>query len=349
MRNRRSISFVLVAPIFALVLVLVLARAAAAAPIATSLGWVRLPGAEGCADARALAEAVERRLGRPAIAAPARAERAIEGRIEPAKVGWRATFTLTGGAGAVLGTREISSGALDCRALDEDLALVVALMIDPDSALVAAPPSADLIPRPVTPAPAPAPARERDPAPDAAPPPSPPERVRFALRGGPTFSLGLLPSAGAGFAMRVTLLPPRPFPFEIGGAVWGPQRAESPGGAFGADIWLAYGGVSACPLAGEALGFFLASCAGVAVGGAHVGGFGFDTAGARDVALVNVGLDAHARRALAGPVFVALGFGLAVPLVRLDVYYLAAGERREAFTAPPIAGTMDLALGVELR
>ena len=314
-------------------------------PSATSLSWVRLPGAEGCIDSRALAEVVERRIGRAALVSPARAERAIEGRVEPGKDGvrWRVTLAVAGESGAVLGTREIEEAAADCRAMDDTLALVIALMIDPDSALAAAPPSSALIPPPAaSAAPLPSP-------PPPAPPPAPARRFRVAMRGGPAFSLGLLPSVGAGVALRATVVPPVLFPFEVGGVLWAEQRVTSPGGTFGADVWMAFGSVAACPLHGELRGFFWASCAGVEVGAAHVGGFGFEVTRAEDVVLANVSVGAHIRRTIVGPVFGALGLGLSVPFLRLDLYYRAGGQLREAFTAPPLAGTMDLGLGVELR
>ncbi len=313
--------------------------------LATSLSWVRLPGAEGCIDSRTLAEGVERRLGRVTLVPPSRADRAIEGRVEPGKQGakWRVTLAVVGESGAVLGTREIEEAAADCRAMDDTLALVIALMIDPDSALAAVPPSSALIPPPAVAAPPPPPPPPRPPS------PPPPRRFQLAMRGGPTFSLGLLPSVGAGVALRVTVVPPVLFPFEVGGVLWAEQRVTSPGGTFGADVWMAFGTVAACPLHGELRGFFWASCAGVEVGAAHVGGFGFEVTRAEDVVLANVSVGAQLRRNIVGPVFGALGLGLSVPFLRLDLYYQAGGQLREAFTAPPLAGTMDLALGVELR
>lgn len=333
-------------------------RAAAAdVSSATSLGWVRMPGAEHCIDGRSLSLAVERRLGRVAVAPPSSAVRSIEGHIAPGidGAGFRASFSLTGDTGVVLGTREIANAAADCRAMDDDLALVIALMIDPDSALAPAPPpspraSASTMPvaqplaastMPVAPPPV-AP-------PPVAPPPVAPPRFRFALRGGPAFSFGLLPSAAAGVAMHFTVVPPGGFPLELGGVLWAPQRTSSPGGDFGADLWMAYGALAACPLAGDARGFSWAACVGLHAGAAHVGGFGFEAALARDIALASLALGGHVRRTFAGPVFGALGLGLSIPFVRLDVYYRTGGERREVFSAPPLAGTLDLALGVELR
>lgn len=323
--------------------------AAAEAPRATSVSWVRLPGAERCIDVRALALQVERRLGRPMIATPARADRAVEGRIEPAPggSGFRATFTLSDELGAVLGTREIASAAADCRSMDDDLGLVVALMIDAEATFAAPPPSSELIPRPAGPIAAPAQRGVPAPAATVAAPPAP--SWSAALRAGAVFSVGLLPSVGAGFAVRATVTPPWLFPVEVGGTLWAPQRVTSTAGDFGAEIWMAYGSVAACPLAGERRGFFLAACLGLEVGAAHVGGFGFEVDRARDVALANVALAGHARRAIVGPIFGALSLGVAVPFVRLDVVYESGGQRREAFSAPPLAGTMELAIGLEFR
>jgi hypothetical protein len=71
---------------FALAALLEAAPAAASdAPSTTSFGWVRLAGAQTCIGTAALAAAVERRLGRPALASPATAQRSIEGSIAPAQ------------------------------------------------------------------------------------------------------------------------------------------------------------------------------------------------------------------------------------------------------------------------
>ena len=48
-----------------------------------SLSWVRLPGAEGCIAAPALAEAVERRLGHPVFSPAPSATLSVEGWVEP--------------------------------------------------------------------------------------------------------------------------------------------------------------------------------------------------------------------------------------------------------------------------
>ena len=125
-----------------------LAPRADAAPRTSSLAWVRMPGAETCIDARALAQAVELRLGRPAFVAPTRGDVAIEARIERLQSpdAWHATITVFDDAGARTGLRELRTDRAECRAIDEELELVIALLIDPSAGL--APPAPPSLPPP---------------------------------------------------------------------------------------------------------------------------------------------------------------------------------------------------------
>lgn len=111
---------------------------------------------------------------------------------------------------------------------------------------------------------------------------------------------------------------------------------------------MAYGLFTICPLDGQTSGFVWSGCAGGLAGSVHVGGFGFDQSLARDVPIGALTLEARVLRTLISPVFVSVGLGLAVPLVRLDVYFLEGGARREVFSGPPLAGTLEAALGLEL-
>src|SRR5277367_3092114 len=133
-------------PSLASVLALAAALAGAAAPAAaeapprtSSLGWVRLPGAEACLGSRDLALAVEQRLARTVFVSPAQADVLIDGYITaipaPDPPRFKAHLTLSDAHGAVLGTRELTAPEGGCHAIDEPLALVVALLIDPDAAL----------------------------------------------------------------------------------------------------------------------------------------------------------------------------------------------------------------------
>ncbi|WP_437731250.1 hypothetical protein [Sorangium sp. So ce1335] len=359
------------------------ARPARASPgeQTASLSWVRLAGAEACVGARALAQAVEARLGRAALVSAARAELTIEGRVEPGgSGGWRAVLAVADADGAVLGTREITTASPRCRALDEELALAIALMIDPSAKLSPGAPPAAAAPAPpaaAAPAPpaaaapalpaaaAPAPPAAAAPAPPAAaapapapqvivqrilipvPPPAPPPPApwRVEVGAGPLFGLGLLPSPGVAAALRARLTPPRFFSFEVGGAVWFPNEATT--GASSTRFTWGEGFVSACPvsLGSETR---LSACAGVRLGALRVGGLGFRVDRSDERLTAGGALDVRLTRRLAGPLTVGGGLGLIVPFVRDTFYYIDAQDQdREVFQMAPLAGAADVLLGVE--
>jgi hypothetical protein len=114
--------------------------AATPAPRTSSLSWVRMPGAEECIATQPLARAVEERLGRTVFVSAAEADVSVEGRVEGAPKAWRATITLRDSKGALLGTRELTSDKPSCDSLREPLALVIAVMIDPDASSRPEPP-----------------------------------------------------------------------------------------------------------------------------------------------------------------------------------------------------------------
>jgi hypothetical protein len=343
---------------------LALPAQAAPPPRPVSLSWSRLPGAETCRDARALAQAVEQRLGHPVFVAPTQAAWTIEGRIEhrSAPDAWRATISIEDEHGALLGTRELTSESPHCEALDEQLTLVVALMIDPDAALLPPPspsppsPSPSPAPPPTLPLPSPSPSPTLPPAPVPAPapplPPLPPPRpptpsTTFGARLGPTFSLGLLPTLGLGAELRGHLRPPGWPTLEIGAAVWAPREVSN--GLFGATFSLAHAFLAACPLQVARWGFDLAPCAGVQLGALRAGGFGFDLSRQQEQIVFDATLGADLRRRLVGPLFAAAYVEMIVPVVRDRFFYLTAGGvKNEVFRLSPVAGSANLSLGVEL-
>ncbi|WP_437996437.1 hypothetical protein WMF26_36050 [Sorangium sp. So ce185] len=318
-----------------------------------SLSWVRLAGAEACVAARALAQAVEARLGRAALVSAARADLTIEGRVEPgASGGWRAVIAVADADGALLGTREIATASPRCGAIDDELALAIALMIDPSAVLSPGAPPAPPPPAPPPPPPAPAPAPSQPeilvqriliPVPPPAPPPPAPWRVEVGA--GPLFGLGLLPSPGAAAAIRARLTPPRFWSFEVGGAVWFPNEATT--GASSARFSWGEGFVSACPVSlGSATR--LSACAGARLGALRVGGLGFGVDRADERLTAGGALDVRLTRRLVGPLTAGGGLGLIVPLVRDTFFYVdAQGRDREIFQMAPLAGTADVLLGVD--
>jgi hypothetical protein len=326
-------------------------EARAEPPRPAALGWLRAPGAESCIGARALAEAVEARLGGAALAPASRAEVSIEGAVAPAtgEPGWRVWITVADGAGKVVGTRELSHAGVDCRAIDEEVSLTIALLIDPDAVLsLAAPSSGAKAPAPPAAA-APAATAKREPASACVEHPSPrvPAPWHAAFLAGPVVSFGALPAVGGGVQIRGLFTPPRFGSFQISGSVWAPATVSF--GAEGASFFMAHGTLSACPLADIALGFRYAACAGVEVGAIRARGFGFPLAGEQERLLAGGVLEGRVVRRLKGPFALSVGFGIVVPFVRNRFYYLdRAGAEREVFVSSPVVGHLDLLAGFEL-
>jgi hypothetical protein len=275
---------------------------------------------------------VERRLGREVFLPPSRASVVLEGRIErsSAPEGFRAVITVSNEGGAVQGFREIQSAAPTCAAMDEDLALVIAVMIDPEAALAPR--------RPATTSPPPP--RRVEPVPFA-PPPS----WRVSLQAGGAAMLGLLPRVGGGVLIRSNIDPPRFLGFEVGGILF--PRVGTAQGSVGATFQLAEGFVSACPLTLHAFGADLSACAGVQVGAIHAEGSGSATGTAQEQGLFNLALEGRVRRRLVGPLVAGAGLGLVVPVLRDRFSYVVHVPNVELYTMAPVAGQVNFSLGVE--
>ena len=320
------------------------ARADAAQARSSSLGWVRGAGAEGCLGTRALAEAVEARLGRQVFVSAARAEVAVEGQIERGPAGsWRATIAVAGEGGRILGTRELVRDAASCRELDEQLVLVIAVMIDPDAALHA-PPLPTAAPAPIA---APPVIIQREVVPVPYPAPPRPEPFRAGVHLGAVFALGLLPQPGVGLSLRGRLTPPRWPTLELGGAIWAANQAES--GNVGARFSLAEGFIAACaPEVAALTGLTLGGCLGLRGGVLRAGGFGFDLAQSPERPTFAASLEGRVRWRIVGPLVLAVSPGLVLPFVRDRFFYsVDAGPKLEVFRMSPLAGTLEATLGLE--
>jgi hypothetical protein len=315
----------------------------------SSLAWIRMPGAESCIDARALSQAVELRLGRAAFVVPTRGDVAIEARIERLydPDAWHATITVFNETGARTGLRELRTDRAECRAIDEELELVIALLIDPSAAL--APPIAPGTPAPLPFTPVAArPAEAPQPLQCPPPPPSPSEPWRVGVAAGPIVGFGLLPSAvGVGLAIHARLAPPRGPSFELGGSLWADSTVQISSGD--RSFSLAYGWLSVCPVDLALGGNTLSACLGAQLGSLRVGAVGVPSKYYQEQLLLDVAADAGVRRRFIGPLFGRLGLGIAVPTRRDRFYFTdAAGARHEVFQASPVTGLADLALGLEL-
>jgi hypothetical protein len=144
-------------------ILLFVAGAAAAEP-----RWgLTFKSADGCIGPAELGEAIEKRLGRATFGA--KPDVRIEGWLRAdGRHGWRARLTRVTADGTVEGSREVTASGASCRAIDEALVLVGAVMIDPAAALgqPAAPVEPKLEPPP--------PPSSAPPPPSLAPPTLPP-------------------------------------------------------------------------------------------------------------------------------------------------------------------------------
>jgi hypothetical protein len=321
----------------------------------SSLSWVRLPGAESCVPTQILARAVEQRLGRSVFVSAAAADVSVEGRIEPSKSkkGFHAIITLRDAKGAVLGTRELARPDPSCDPMTEPLALVIAVMIDPDAALTRSPatPSPTAVPEPqpspvLVPVPVPA-----APSPDL-PPPQParaPDPWLFEASAAFVTALGLQPKASLGVGVNAILEPPRFVPLEGFSAILFDSTAATDATTY-VTLNVAYVGSGLCPLRWRGRSLHLFACIESHLGLTRARTGGFASSPTEDFRpLVDSALSGRATVRLGGPFALRAGVSAVLPLLRYR-YTLQRddGSRATAFAASPVAAVLDIGLGLAL-
>lgn len=233
-------------------LVTTVARCAAAEGARTSsLSWLRMSGGESCIATQALARSVEERLGRRVFVSAAEADVSVEGRIEKRGAGWHSVITIRDGKGEVLGTRELDRPDGACAAMNEPLALVIAVMIDPEAKLTtsSSPPP---LPPPAAPPSRPAPALAPAPAApvsdtDAAKRAPAKEPWRFQGDAVGTITSGIAPAVDAGGSIAGTLFLPNGIPIGLRGygSLFLPTKATQENARASFDLF--YLGSAICP------------------------------------------------------------------------------------------------------
>jgi hypothetical protein len=322
----------------ALVSCFVAANAHAANGRTSSLSWVALPGAEACGGAAAIAKAVEERLGRTALVSPAQAALSIEGHAERDGERFRAVLVMRDSGGAELGTRELVSEGIDCGELRENVALAVALMIDPDAVLH--PPPQRLPPLP----PPPRVVVQRVEVPVVAEPPAP-WQVRpdvSVVVGG-----GFMPGGSVGALVSTTLLPPRFWPVEVYGGVWAAQTIAAEAGA-STRFTSAFAGLGLCPLHVRGSDLSFLSCAAGQIGVVDSEPTGFATAQGGSLPTLHLVVDAHLSLAITEAVSARAGGSLAVAVLRSQFVFDNSEGQQALFNPSLLAVTADLGLAVNL-
>jgi hypothetical protein len=328
-----------------------------------ALSWVRLPGAESCISTTDLAGLVELQLGRHALVSASDADLSVEARVTAGGAGknkFRAVVTGTLRDGTALGTRDLAGQT--CAELNPSLALVIALMIDPESGTRN--PEAEAQPVGPTPAPAPEVIRERveihtreivTQAPLA-----PSEASRWRVEPELAALLGWhgLPTVGVGFAGGVRGSRPLDSRWSLGlqGNLEGMPSAAVATNAGRFSVWSAAARFSACGAADLSLGLAASSCLGLRLGMLHVAPpdvqpSGLAASGAAG-ALLDTVLELRIAKQLFGPLYLfAAGYGsaaIASPRVVLTLAQGSQGSRLAVLGARSVVG-LDVAAGLSLR
>jgi hypothetical protein len=297
-----------------------------------SLGLTRGTGAETCITARELAQRVEARLGHPTFVSAAQADLFVDARIARVDRGWRASVAATRADGTKIGVRVLDSASADCRGLDGDLVLVVALVIDPnatDPGHAIPPPPTKTIYVAV---------------------PSPPPRWSFDSRIAAAVVGAVLPSPALALDAAIAATPPGAWPIELGAIVSREAGADDDG--HGASLRLALGTVAVCPSLVRRVRSQLQLCVGGAVGALIVHAHGLDSGGDGDVVAADLLASARGRAHLVGPLDAVVDLGAMVPLTRRSLYYTALDPttlqvvRHDVFDVPAVGWIASLGLAL---
>jgi hypothetical protein len=307
------------------------------------LSVTRGPGTDDCIEKEALARAVEARLHRVVFAEQGTPLK-ISLRLEHGANGaWTAELDLRNASGESLGQRRLTTSAPHCSALDDSIALVVALLVDSPAARELSEPQ---------------PAADADAAgPENQPKAATPTvielpRSTLAAREpwhadgslGATLGGGVLPGVALGVEAALGFKPAfmPEFRLFLG---WDPARDSTiNGGAAGARLDFGYVGLEVCPwqsMAPAPLRAFV--CAGQVVGRLEARAFGFDRN--QSAALVRFALAARAGLSarLYGSLALRLDARAEVPLEQ-NVFTYGSTDDRDVgiYRTGRVAGALEL-------
>ena len=335
------------------------AIAATTAPV--RLVWVRGAHAESCSNGQTIASAVSSRLGESVFSDAA--QMSIEGFIEHGAGTWTARVYVRTASGSLVGSRELSSDAVECGPIESAVTLAIALAIDPDAALrsPAPPPAAQSPASPTVPPPLPAscpPCKEAVCPAQAvcANPPAPPcpaakpcpgtdtgragASSTLTLRG--VLAGGLLPSASPGVEVAGTLSLSGALDATVGALVLPDVRTGAGDLSFG--LAAAWAGACWDPWRGRwgAASF----CATAMLGAIHAVAYVLEPTTPGEQLWAGVGVTPGIHVRIAGPLVGEAGGELIVPVTRQQ--FTVGGRPGVAFQEPPVAGLGFLGLGLSI-
>jgi hypothetical protein len=320
---------------------------ARAAGSVVKLVWVRGDGSETCADGKALAERVTRRLGRNPFSNDA--ERSIEGIVRREGARWAATMYVREADGKLSGSREFTNAAENCEALDAAVTLAIALVIDPSAALGAPPanptPQETLPPPPPPPVVPPSPpivTAPPKPHEQSPPPPPVPLRESTAITARAIAQVGLLPEASFGAAIS-TDIPIYQALRATAGFFFLPEvRTAAQDFGFG----LAAGFVGACVEPWRKTRVVPSLCASIEVGAIHAVVYVLEPTQPGDRVWSAASLTPAIRVRVVGPLTLDAGADLVVPITRHN--FVVEGQPGTVFQQSPVSGVFFLGAGVSI-
>jgi hypothetical protein len=299
---------------------------------------------------------VERRLERPVFVPAGRGAVGVSLHFarRPDR-SFAAEVVLRDRRGTALGRRELKTRAPHCSALDDSLALVVALLVDSPEAHEQAE-AAAVTEGPATPpgaAPPPVAASASAPPrttvaipPDVA---APREPYRFVVGASAAALVGPLPGIALGPELLFAVRPPRFVELRLRPSLFPEREVLGPTSEQGGRLALISVALDVCPLEHGAGRLRLSGCVGQSVGWVRAEGFGYRKNENTGTLVYSLGVGASALIALAGPLGLEVGLGGAVPLER-DTYvsYAENGATTEVFRAAPVTGMLAAGLALEL-
>jgi hypothetical protein len=365
------------------VFVLLALRSARAEDASARLELAKGPGTEQCIDARALMRSVDYRLRRHAFRQDRPATLYVRIAFDrTADASWSADISMRDAAGSFLGSRSIVTSAAHCSALDDSLALVVALLVDAPPAPVTVEPSQQSEPAgptAATPSATVAPSAEPSPSVDSAGTPapatspigppkkpfSPPKKAttitlprdtparrqpwlfNLSLEGSGAF--GLLPGVAPGIELGAGAKAPTVPELRAFVGLYPEGQTVRAGAESGARFSFGDVGLELCPLDHALRAVHWLGCAGQALGWMRVVAFGFDenttTTHLSYALLAWTGVTLAFTQSFAA----RLGVRAEVPLERGSFTYGSRdGSERGLFETKPVTAVLDAGLIVGL-
>ena len=312
-------------------------------------------GTEQCLDQRSLLHAVEARLQRRAFRTDVPATLYLKLAFTRESGTWSALLTMRDGSGAFLGQRSLVTQASDCSALDDSLALIVALLVDspPPPQPEPTPEPPRLTERAAPTAPNPGAPAEPNPGPPTlllprdTPAPRQPWRWQLAVAG--SGAIGLLPGFAPGFELGVGAKAPAFPELRLFAGWYAPREQLRSEQDAGARFDLAYLGLEVCPFEQQ---FGISSwfvCAGQSLGRLRVTAFGFDENSTSNHLTYAFLLRGGVQVALASHWAARLGIRAELPLSRgVYGYGTPDGGQQGLYQASPVAAVLDLGIVVRL-